>query len=182
MGLIVSKLLGGIWGYVIAGVVCAGAAVWATHAIDAGRYNALETKFTQYQLDATKAQAAAVAEASSRQHAQDQVALSAAVAEATAQQKIVVHTVTLTKDIPAHVPDTAACIPLGLIRLLNAAASGGSVSASPLAPGESDDSCAAVSWRSLAADISDDYETGRSNAEQLNALEDAARALDAAGQ
>jgi hypothetical protein len=128
-----------------------------------------------------KANELAITAAAKVQHDQDMAAEKAAVTEAAAQQRIVIQTKTLTKEIVTHVPVTVACVPVGLVRVLNAAAKGLSAPDESFAAGKSDDACAPVSWRSLAADISDDYGTGNENAEQLNALEASIRDINAAG-
>lgn len=105
----------------------------------------------------------------------DDLHLTAAVAEAQAQTQIIYRTQTIHDEVVSHVPITAACIPVGFVRLLNNAAGSGP-GAADIAPGQPDDACAPVSWRSLATDIIDDYGTGNQNAEQLNALEASVKA------
>lgn len=111
---------------------------------------------------------------------QDAVVLTAAVSEAKAQNQIAKKATTLTQEITNVVPITVACIPVGLIRLLDAAAAGANTPDASFAPGQPDDACAPVSWRSVAADLADDYASGNANSEQLNALEAEIRKDDAA--
>ena len=159
----------GPWGYVIAAgfaAMVAGAGTgWTVHKVDHDAYVSL-------QLQDQRAQTAAVEKAKIIQSAQDTIVLASAVHEAQAQQKIVTETVTVTKEIPVHVSDRSNCITYGLVRVLDAAAAGTSVPAVGLAPGQPDDTCAPISWSAFAAEIADDYGSGRGNAEQLNALED----------
>ena len=171
MGSIISLVtgtLGGIWGYIAAAVFAAalsGVGVgWTVHKVDVATIASMRL------ADANAAKAAIVAEAKT-QKAQDDVDLSSAVAEAKAQQQIVTQTVTVSKEITKHVTDTVPCIPFGLVRVLNDAATGSDTANAPAAAGQSDDACSGISWRSFANDITDDYGAGRENAEQLNALE-----------
>ncbi len=105
------------------------------------------------------------------QEAQDADAEAAAVKESGAQAVIQQHTVTITKEVVTHVSDSSHCITYGFVRLLHDAATGDSSAEQPPPTGQSDDSCAPVTWRQAASDIADDYGTARANAEQLNALE-----------
>lgn len=113
--------------------------------------------------------AKAIALAKDDQAKRDKITLDSAVKEAQAQHIIETRTVTLTKEIPVHVKELTACVPLGLVRVLDAAAIPGT-DPNANAPGQPDDSCAGISWRAFAADLIDDYGIGQSNAEQLNAL------------
>lgn len=169
----VTGALGGIWGYVAAGAlsaIVAGAGVgWTVHRLD-------QATIAQIQLADSQAALAATQKAAALQKAQDDISLKAAVADAQSQAKIVTQTVTVTKEIPAHVSDASHCITYGLVRVLNAAATGADPDAVPASPGQSDDACAPVSWRDFAGDIVADYEAGRQNAQQLDDLEDWVRA------
>jgi len=110
---------------------------------------------------------------------QDKAALDAAVAEAQAQIRVVTVTHTITKEIPAHVPTDSACHSptFGLVRLLNAAATGTNLGDIPTPASQPDDACSAISWDQFAAAVADDYGIGRQNSEQLNALEASLRAI-----
>lgn len=154
-------------------LIGAGTAGWVVYKVEQG------TIANMRAADAT-ALAQAVTSAAAHQHAVDTIATVAASSEAQAQAAITTHTVILTKEITRYVPETRACIPVGLVRLLNAAATGGDPAGVNYAPGQLDDACAAVSWRDFAADLADDYGTGHANAEQLNALEAWQRATNAA--
>lgn len=174
---ILSGLFAGIRGYAAAGVIGAGAAGYLgydiTHKIDAAATLAIK-------LADAKAQSRAIKDEAAIQESQDRVNLGAALSEARAQQKIVTVTHTITREIPVHVPETRPCIPYGLVRLLDDAATGSDTADAPSPAGQSDDACASISWRDFAGDLTDDYAIGRSNAEQLNALEADVRGLVAA--
>lgn len=127
----------------------------------------------EMKLADAQAQVAAVEAVTATTKAQDKAALDAAVAEAQAQIKVVTVTHTITKEIPAHVPPDSSCHTptYGLVRVLNAAATGSALGDQPAPAGQPDDACAPISWDQFAAAVADDYGAGRQNAEQLNALE-----------
>lgn len=129
-------------------------------------------KVTKLELADANFNTAAIQKAATIQARQITIVMPAMDVEATAQAKIVTASTHLAKEIPNVVPSTVACIPVGLVRVLNGAAKGSDSPDVSYAPGKSDDACAAVSWRSLAADLADDYATGTANAQQLNDLED----------
>lgn len=133
----------------------------------------------EMKLADAQAKVAAVQAVSAATQAQDKVVMDAAVAEAQSQQQVVNHTVYITKEIPAHVPPDSSChVPTyGLVRLLNAAATGTSLGDIAAPASEPDAACAPISWDQFAADIADDYGAGRANSEQLNALESAVIAI-----
>lgn len=62
-------------------------------------------------------------------------------------------------------------IPMGFVRVLDAASLGADPDTLSLAPGQSDDSCAPVTAARLAASVAANYAIARENAEQLNALQ-----------
>ena len=157
--------------YAIAAAVLIGVGAYGMHRWDASTIADLKAADAAF---ATKS----VQMAASAQKKTDDLHLAAAVSEAQAQQQIIYRTQTIHDEVISHVPITYACIPVGLVRLLNSAASP-SPAIPDVAPGQPDDACAPVSWRSLGDDIIDDYGIGNQNAEQLNALEAAVR-VDAA--
>jgi hypothetical protein len=172
---IVTSALGGIWGYVatfsVGALGAGGLAIWLTAAVK-------DHEIDNLKLADAQAQVFAIQDAAAWQHAQDQIALTAAVREAQAQVQIVHDHDTITKEIPVYVKDTSTCITYGLVRLLHSAAAGSDPAADTYTAGKPDDACAPLSWSSLAADYSDDLATGRSNAEQLDALIEYDRKLD----
>lgn len=166
MGFLTS-LASGIWGYVAAAVVSASIAAFGAYEVTAAfkdrTINQLELADAQF---AQKAEQQAAAD----QKARDQITLDAAVKDAKAQPEIVTHYETITKEIPAHVSDTAHCITFGLVRVLNSAA-GPAAFAVPDAAGEPDDACAPISWREFAGDLTADYQAKTQNDQQLTDLQ-----------
>jgi hypothetical protein len=174
---LVTGALGGAWGYFAAASIAALLAGTATgyvvHRMDQGTIAVLKLADQRAQVKASE-QAAAI------RQSQDQANLNAALAEAKAQAAIAAHAHIITREITIHVPETVPCIPYGLVRLLNDAASGSDPAHAATAASQPDDACAPISWRAFAGELADDYTTGRANAEQLNALEADVTALVAA--
>jgi len=139
-----------------------------------------QAKLLAYQLAVEQQHAAALNAAVALQAAQDAAARDAAVAEATAQQKIIEKTVIQLRKVVVHVPTIRACVPVGLVRVLVAAARGVDPDSLPLAPGVTDDACTTVGWRDLAAWLIGNTGIAQANAAQLNGLQDALRAMQAA--
>lgn len=155
------KLIGAL---LLAAGIAFGAA-FVTHKVDQAALLKVENG---YQV----AQAAAVAQARAAQSAEDKVSLDAAVAEATAQQKIVTITNTITREVPNHVPLTSKCaVTVGFVRVLNAVILGNGASDVSYAPGKSDDACADLDARALAGSIIGNYASAIANGEQLAALQ-----------
>ena len=167
----------GVWGYAAAAalsaIVAGSATGWTVHRIDQAAYVTLQLADAEAKDDAM----AALARTDQREARAN---LDAAVSEAAAQQKIVTETVTVSKEIPIHVPQSVPCISYGLVRVLDDAATGSDTANAPAPAGQSDDACAPLSWRAFASELAGDYATGRANAEQLNALEADVTALAAA--
>lgn len=154
------------WGSLIFGgalAIAAGSGAW--YVTKAVYQDKLETRIA---ADA-QAKADAVTAAAAVQHAQDLVAQNAAVAEAVAQKAQEDARHAAPSYIVQHVRDTVVCVPYGVVRTINHYANG--ADPATIAPGQSDDACAPVPWRSLTGDLADDYVTGGENAEQLNRLE-----------
>lgn len=139
-----------------------------------------QNTITQMQLADQKAASKAQTLKATVQTKEATVVTAAAVDEGQEQAVIVTKETSLAKEIPNVIPSTVACIPVGFVRLLNGAALGSDTPDASFAPGEPDDACAPVSWRSVAADIADDYATANANARQLNDLEATIVALHAA--
>lgn len=123
--------------------------------------------------DAEKAAAAAAATkaAAVTQGGVDRAAINAGAETATIVEKIVEKTVYITKEIPTYVPDTSSCITLGLVRVLDAAASGVDPSTIDLAPGKFNETCADFGSRWLAQSIVGNYGKARANAADLTGLQ-----------
>lgn len=134
------------------------------HKIDAGKYEALVAANQ-------RAVAIATQKAKDIQAATDKIALDDAVAEAKAQQQIIVQHNYVTQEIPHYVPVHVACITYGIVRLLDAASLGSDPANAPIPAGKSDDACSPVTARELAASVLANYATALQNAEQLNSLE-----------
>ncbi|HEX4105532.1 MAG TPA: hypothetical protein VHX92_04810 [Rhizomicrobium sp.] len=180
MGQLASLLDGAvsnIWGTLaaagIAALLAGSATAYVVHRMDEGAIAAIK-------LADQKAQTQAIQDADAIRQSQDQANLDAALAEAKAQQAIVSHTHTVTREVTIHVPQTQSCIPYGLVRVLDDAATGSDTADAATAAGQSDDACTGISWRAFAGDLTGDYGIGRANAEQLNALEANVTALVAA--
>lgn len=142
-----------------------------------GGYRFEEGKLSDLKAQYAQAETKAVQEAKTIQSKEDANAEAQELAEAQAQQKIVTQTITVTKEVPHYVPVIHACVPVGLVRVLNAA-SGVADSPDAVATGQPNDACTSLSWDQVAGDIADDYGTARANAEQLNALEASVRQLN----
>ena len=126
------------------------------------------------ELADAQARGKALVIAAENQKAQDTVDMSAALAEAAAQTKIVTQTVTITKEIPRYVTvhqDAIVCVPVGLARIMRASSAGADPAAIELAPGQSDDACSDLTATEVAGWFSDFAGASRANSEQLTALE-----------
>ena len=164
-----SSLIGGA----MLAIVSFGGGYWLSHRIDASTISDMKLANAQALNSAIKASASA-------QQAQDKVIENAAVKEAQAQIQIQTVTKTITKEIPKYVTvkgDTVSCIPVGLERLLYAAASGTSADSLQAPTGQSADSCSDVSATEMAGWFKDYSDAARANAEQLNALEASVTAI-----
>jgi hypothetical protein len=159
--------------------------VAVAHHWDAGDVAALQTRIATIQRDDAQAKAEALATAADRMRRADAISLRSAVAEAASQQKLADQKFLIAKEVRRHVaPDVTRplCIPLGLVRVLDAASIGADPDALSLAAGQSDASCASVAADALAASVAANYATARSNAEQLNALQAWVREEEANGE
>lgn len=152
---------------VIAGFAFTGGCV-ITAKVEKGKYETLVA------AQAT-AQAKAEADAAAHQRTFDNIALTAAQKERDDQAQRATQAETLLLDVGNHVSVSViapACVPLGFVRVLDAAASGRNSSALSLPTGKSDGSCASIGWDVVARSIVGNYATSRANAGQLNGLID----------
>lgn len=105
--------------------------------------------------------------------AQEALSQQTGAAEGQAQAQIITRTNTIIQKVPQYVTVTQdrACVPYGLVRVLDAAALG--LDPADLQPpaGQSDDACAPVTTSDLARSVAGNYGVARQNAEQLNGLE-----------
>lgn len=146
---------------VIAGLIGVGA--YGQAKIDADNVDKIKTEYAQQQV--------AIAVANQKQQDKyDADAAAAAKAAIDQQTQLTTEFSTHEQEITRYVPVTHACIPLGLLRVLNASASGLSLPAVPNTTGKSDDACSTVNWRDLARPIIAGFDACRSNAIQQNAL------------
>lgn len=164
------SFLGGIQTYLIVGAVSAalafGGGIWLEYNISRGDINALKL------ADAT-ALTKAVEDKSTSLQQQYAVDLAAAVSHAAAVAKLEGYEEALKKRIPVYVTphqDAIVCVPVGLVRLLNAAVLQTDPAAIELAPGQSNDACSDVKASLLAGAVVEWLSVGHRNAEQLNAL------------
>ncbi|MDE2020860.1 MAG: hypothetical protein KGJ13_11040 [Patescibacteria group bacterium] len=168
------SMLSGWQGYVaVAGLAALLAGLgtgYLVHKIDGSRLAALKEADAMAALHA-------VQRVSAVRQKQAAVAEAAAISIAREEGKLEAERFRTPERIVVHVQDRSRCISYGLIRVLNSTALGSGSNAGPIAPGQPDDACAPVTWRSFAADIADDYVTSRENSAQLNALEKNVRDL-----
>lgn len=154
----------------LSGLVSAGGGFYVGHEIGEAKLKGVEL---QYQMT----YAAAARKAIDEQKTTDQKAMAAALAEASAQQAIVVqgsnivHEVTRYVKVPSK-PLTVAtgCITVGFVRVLDAAVLGRDPASLPDIAGQPDDACTSLDPVAMATGIVGNYETCRANSEQLNAL------------
>lgn len=140
-----------------------GAGAYEEHQVDLGTINGLKA---QYATD----KAAAISAAMLQQKRYDTDAIAAAGAERDQQAALASQLQQNQQEVVRYVPTIKSCVPLGLVRVLRAAAIGVSTGNVSLPAGKSDDACAGVEWPDLARSIISDFGTARANAVQLNAL------------
>lgn len=127
-------------------------------------------RYEHYKVAVVAEHARAVEMAVAEQKRLDGISLAAAKREATAQAAVGADTRRVLGTVQAHVKELAHCIPLGFVRVLDAAAHGQNPDALILPAGKSDDACSAFRWADLARSIVANYGTARANGEQLDAL------------
>jgi hypothetical protein len=148
--------------------------IYIAHHWDAGDVAALQKKIAIIQRDDARAKTAMLAAAADRMRRADAISLNAAVAEATAQQRLADEKSVIAKEVHRHVASNVhnrVCLSFGLVRVLDSASLGADPDALSLPAGESDGACAPVAAADLAENVAANYAAARSNAEQLNALE-----------
>ncbi|HUZ33941.1 MAG TPA: hypothetical protein VMV19_17815, partial [Xanthobacteraceae bacterium] len=129
------------------------------HKMDNGSYQTLVAA-QQHSLVLATQKAAAI------QKATDKVSLDAAVAEAKAQQQIIVQHEFTTQEVIKYVPVRTACISYGVVRLLVAAGVGADPSNLNTAAGKPDGACAPVDARAFVASLLDAFYGAKANGEQ----------------
>lgn len=153
-----SSPLGKLAGYGLLVLVLVGTALGAKHEWDLGQAARKQVVAIEH---VSKVQTAAVVKVDS----------AAAKTDAAAQTRIVTRYVTLTKEIPAHVPPSSPCVPWGVVRLHDAAVLGVDPSTLQAPAGQPDDACSDVSPSAFVATVTDNYRAGQQNAQQLDDLE-----------
>ena len=148
---------------IVAGAAAIGGFMLA-HKLDAAAYTKLELSYAQ-------AQATAVATAAAEQKRLDDIATQAAQLEAANQSRLAANAQAALTEVQNHVKTVyVSCLPLGFVRVLDAAALGVTAASLPHAAGNTDATCSKVDPVALARSIVQNYFTANSNAEQLNAL------------
>jgi len=161
-----------LYAWLLSSVALVAVSVWGTHRFDEGQYAIVQNA-------TLKAQAAAVI-----QNVKDGAALAAAEEKinsdasrkfAEIQMRILGEGETLTREVKVYVTQksVAACtLSLGVIRMLDAAASGDPrhEAAFPVPAGQSNDTLTAVGIDTLSARIAANYTNAIANAAQLDAL------------
>lgn len=157
--------------------------VWQTARIDGlplvgGGLKARVADLTRQSAARELAQAAAQADALAARarivDAQNLIARQAAANDHAIQTQIQ----TVIHEVPKHVDtksDGACVVPWGVVRLLDAAASGADIGdlAARIAPGQPDDAASDVKLSEIAAVLAANFGAARQNAGQLEALEKA---------
>lgn len=169
-GSAISGFFGGIQGYLIGGLLIAvaagGAGAWAGYRIEASKVAAIRLADAQSLAQAAKS-------ADSSRARQDAVTLASALAEAKAQVQIETVTQTITKEVPKYVTvqaDAITCIPVGLARILRAAAERVDPKSLSSTAGQSDDACSDVTSSEVAGWFTGYADVSNKNSEQLDAL------------
>lgn len=146
-----------------------GAAVIAAMAFAGGmrlEYKIESGKIAQLQLSYAQAEIHA-------QQKYDATALNAAKAENDAQTKLTSQGNIQIAEVQTHVITkviASNCVPYGLVRLLDAAASGRTTNSLLFPTGKSDATCSAIKWDALGRSVVGNYYVARANATQLNGL------------
>ncbi len=165
---ILTTFLSGIQGYLIVALVTgfgsAAGGYYVAHKIG-------QAEMLGIQMRALKAGAEAVAQAATEQKRLDHIGLDAALALDHQVLTIEVGSVQLITEIERHVTvQSIACVPYGLVRVLDAAVLGRSAESLALPAGQSDGTCAPIDAPTLARSIAANYGAARLNAAQLDAL------------
>jgi hypothetical protein len=125
--------------------------------IESGKIAALQLEYAQAEIKA--------------QQKYDATSLNAAKAENDAQTKLTSQGNLAIPEVINHVSiKTVPCIPYGLVRLLDAAASGRTANSLVLPAGKSDGTCSPITVDALGRSVVGNYYTARANATQLNGL------------
>lgn len=150
---------------VVAFLAGAGSGSWITHELAQAKADRLE-------LAQQRAYNKAINAARAAERTQAQKDFKAEKEHLQRQRRNSVRYVNLTKEVPVYVTEIQdrACVPYGLVRVLDAAALGSDPAALELPPGKSNDDCSPLEPSALARGILRNYEVAQQNAEQLDAL------------
>ena len=143
---------------------------WVTSSVYKGKIAALE-------LSQERARNEAFLEGQRLQRLADDAAIEVTDQVAKANEKIVTVYRTIEKEVSIYVKDDSTCITYGLVRVHDAGAYGIGTGSLDLPPGVTDETCAPVGWRTLAATFTGNYEASTLNAAQLTGLQDYLRRL-----
>lgn len=172
MGML-TNLLGGIWGYVAAAALSAALAGYGGYRVTAW---AKDETISAMKLAEQKAVTDAWQRAWSEKAARDKIVHDADVAGAAQQQKIV----TVTKEIVRHVPvvitpreDRRCMLPLGFVRLLDAAGLGVAPAELPGRSAEPDSADSGIPLSQATALLAEDLGDARVLRERLKNAADA---------
>lgn len=146
-------------------LVGAGSGSWITNELAQAKANRLE-------LAQQKAYDKAVDAARKAERTQAEKDFTAEKSALQRQRQTTTRYVKLTKEVPVYVTEIQdrACVPYGIVRVLDAAALGSDPAALELPAGQSDDACSPLKPSDLARGILHNYEVAQQNAQQLDAL------------
>jgi phosphoribosylformylglycinamidine (FGAM) synthase-like enzyme len=126
-------------------------------------------------LAASQAQAIAQMKADEvRQAAQTKISDAAEQKQIVIQHDIQVQTRTIVKEVPTYVTpeaDARCILPVGFVRLYNAAALGSDPATVPAPAGLADGAPSGIACSEVAADLADNFGIARSTAAQLTGLQ-----------
>ena len=159
-----SSILATIAIYVLVFSAGSASGAFVMHKMDNGTYETLVAAQQHSLVMATQ-------KAEDIQKATDKIAMDAAVAEATAQQKIIVQHDYTTQEITRYVPTRTACLSYGVVRLFIHAGLGTSSYDLSNTAKYPDGACASLDASAFVTAVINNYYNYLANAEQLNALE-----------
>lgn len=150
----------------------AGFSAWATHRIDQSHYLKLEQAITE-------AHNKALTQALAKAHEIDDLKEKEASNAIEKQREITKATQARLNEVQKYIK-SHGCVTIGTIRLYNAAISGRSAAEVPIPSGKSDESCSRFGADEFARSIIKNIGIAKSNAQQLNDLEQSIKELNKA--
>ena len=163
------------WKLVAAGALLVAATFstwWVTRKVYRGQ-------IAEIRLEQERAKLVAFSQGAALQEGIDKAVIRVGGRTAVAQENVVTRIVKIREEIPIYVKDDSTCITWGLVRVLDAAVHGVDPAALPLAPGESNETCADIGADTLADSIVANYGRAGENAVQLNGLIEAVDEISA---